>query len=219
MNTLSIKPSALDITLKITFAVILIYLGYKALNYGIQGLGYFKNNPNTVTHPFVLLTHIGTGFIALVLGPLQFFKGLRNRFVKLHRLMGKTYLLAILLSGTFGLGIGINKLFFLQQLVFGSGIIVLALAWLFTGFTAYWFIRDGQVKKHQEWMIRNYVLTFAFVTYRIGLEWLMNLGFSFEETGIMAWLCWVPQLMVVDYWLQLRNQKMANSDTYAKIKA
>jgi uncharacterized membrane protein len=218
MNTLSIKPTPLNTTIKITFAVFLIFLAYQALDHGIHGLRYFQNNPNTDVNPVVLLTHRGAGFIALVLGPWQFWEGLRNRFLKVHRLMGKIYFLAVLISGTFGLALGIYRLFFMQQLVFGSGIIGLALAWLFTGIVAYRFIRKGQIKKHQEWMIRNYVVTFGFVTFRIGFDWLLQQGFSYSETLIMSWLCWVPQLMVVDYWLQLRNQKEKTKDSYPKIK-
>lgn len=218
MNALSIKTSLLKLSLKITFAIILIYLAYNALYHGIHGLRYFQNNPNTVVNPVVLLTHIGTGFIALILGPWQFWEGLRKRFLKVHRLMGKTYLLAVLISGTFGLGLGIYRLFFMQQLVFGSGIIGLALAWLVTGVIAYRFIRKGQIQKHQEWMVRNYVVTFAFVTFRIGFNWMLQMGFSVSEAEIMSWLCWVPQLMVVDYWLQLRNQKIETKNSHVKIQ-
>ncbi|WP_373495204.1 DUF2306 domain-containing protein [Aquiflexum sp.] len=218
MNALSFKTSPLNKPLKITFGVILIYLAYQALDHGIHGLRYFQNNPNTNTNPVVLLTHIGTGFIALILGPWQFWDGLRNRFLKVHRLMGKIYFLSVLISGTFGLGLGIYRLFFAQQLVFGSGIVGLALAWLFTGIIAYRFIRNRQIKKHQEWMVRNYVVTFGFVTYRIGSDWMLQQGFTYNDTEIMAWLCWVPQLMIVDYFFQLRKQKTSLKESNVKIK-
>ena len=40
----------------------------------------------------------------------------------------------------------------------------LASAWLVTTAMAYYSIRKGLVALHKEWMIRAYVVTFAFVT-------------------------------------------------------
>lgn len=47
--------------------------------------------------PF-LLVHITAGIIAILGGPLQFIPALRNRYLRLHRALGKTYLLAILIG-------------------------------------------------------------------------------------------------------------------------
>lgn len=218
MNALSFKTSPFNMTLKITIGVILIYLAYQALDHGIHALRYFQEYPDTEINPVVLLTHIGTGFIALILGPWQFWDGLRNRFLKVHRLMGKIYFFSVMISGTFGLALGIYRLFIGQQLVFGSGIIGLALAWLFTGIIAYMFIRKGQITKHQEWMVRNYVVTFGFVTYRIGYDWMLLQGFSYDDTAVMAWVCWVPQLMFVDYYFQLRKRKTSIKKSNVKIR-
>jgi len=79
-----------------------------------------------------------------------------------------TYFLSVLISGTFGHGLGIYELFFVQQLVFGTGIIGLELAWLFKGIIAYRFILKGQIDKHQEWMVRNLCSHFrlCILTYR-----------------------------------------------------
>nr|MBI1228478.1 DUF2306 domain-containing protein [Cytophagales bacterium] len=206
MNSLSLKTNVLQKPLQIAFVLFLIYMAYMALYHGIKGLAYFQNNSNTVTNPVILLAHIGTGFIALVIGPLQFSSVLRKRYLKAHRSVGKIYLVAVLLSGIFGLLMGTYRTFFLDQVVFGTGTMGLALAWLTTAIVAYSYIRKGLVEKHKEWMVRNYVVTFGFVTYRIGAEWMIDHGFSWPETAVMAWLCWVPQLMVVDYFFQLRSK-------------
>jgi uncharacterized membrane protein len=218
MNAFSFKTSLLKVPIKTTSGLILIYLAYKALDYGIRGLRHFQDYPDTEINPVMLLTHIGTGFIALILGAWQFWDGLRNRFLKVHRLMGMVYFVSVLISGAFGHALGIYRLFFAQQLIFGSGIIGLALAWLFTGIIAYRFIRKRQIEKHKEWMIRNYVITLGFVTFRLGYDWMIQQGISNNDAEIMAWLCWVPQLMVVDYFFQLRNQKTSFKKSDVKIR-
>lgn len=206
MDSLSLKTNVFRKPLQMAFLLLLIYLAYMALYHGIRGLAYFQNNSNTVINPVILLAHIGTGFIALVIGPLQFSGGLRKRYLKAHRRVGKIYLVAVLLSGILGLLMGTYRTFFLNQVVFGTGTMGLALAWLTTAIVAYSYIRNGLVEKHKEWMVRNYVVTFGFVTYRIGADWMIQHGFSGQDSTVMAWLCWVPQLMLVDYFFQLRGQ-------------
>ena len=51
-------------------------------------------------------------------------------------------------------------------------------------------------------MIRNYALTFAGVTIRIYLGLFFASGLKFEEFyPSLAWLCWVPNLILVEWWL------------------
>ena len=51
-----------------------------------------------ITLRWVLIAHITGGGGALILGPLQFWSRLRARYIMLHRWLGLTYLLAILVS-------------------------------------------------------------------------------------------------------------------------
>src|SRR6478609_6429356 len=43
--------------------------------------------------------HLAGGSLALLLGPMQFWKSFRNRFLSLHRLTGKIYLNGVVLIG------------------------------------------------------------------------------------------------------------------------
>ena len=59
-------------------------------------------------------------------------------------------------------------------------------------------------------MIRNFALTFAAVTLRayLGLSQAV-FGLSFEAFyPVVAWLCWVPNLIVAE-WLVITAPKMA----------
>lgn len=172
--------------------------------YGIKyGLPYFVDYPEgKVISALLLLPHIGTGFIALILGPLQFWKELRQKYLHIHRWIGRIYLSSIAISALLGLYMAIIN----KNIIFSSGITGLALVWIVTGTLAYLTIRRGLVQEHREWMMRNYVVTLGFVSYRIGYEFMTGIGY--KDTVIMAWLCWVPQLLIVDYYLQLNQSKL-----------
>jgi hypothetical protein len=54
--------------------------------------------------------------------------------------------------------------------------------------------------QHRSWMIRNFSLTFAAVTLRIILPVeIAVLGINFPDAyRIVAWACWVPNLLVAE---------------------
>lgn len=154
-------------------------------------------------HLPVLLLHIFGGVLALFLGPWQFWGGFRNRYLRLHRWVGRVYLTAVLIGAVAGL--------YMAAIAFGGlpssiGFAALAVLWLTTAVMAYLRIRRGDVERHREWMIRNYALTFAAVTLRLWIPLFLSLGFAFVEAYItVAWLCWVPNLLLAELYLGLRG--------------
>ena len=104
--------------------------------------------------------------------------------------------------------VGIAIIIILAYLVFSTGITGLALAWIITGIMACVTIKRGLVQEHREWMMRNYVLTFAFVSYRVGLKYMLGEGFMIADTVIMSWLCWVPQLFVTELLIQISHSRL-----------
>ena len=90
---------------------------------------------------------------------------------------------------------------------FGIGFIALALAWLYTGTNAFRAIRSGEIGAHRRWMIRNYALTYAAVTLRLEIPILIVVGgvAPIVALNIVAWLCWVPNLLAVEVWLRRRG--------------
>jgi hypothetical protein len=56
-------------------------------------------------------------------------------------------------------------------------------------------------------MIRSFALTFAAVTLRLYLPFPMIWGFEFiEGYRIIAWLCWVPNLLIAELWIHNRTR-------------
>lgn len=157
--------------------------------------------------------HIVGGGLALVLGPLQFWRGLRSRHPRVHRWTGRTYLTAVGIGGLAALAIApVNDAGLVGLFGFGG----LGVVWLVTGTLAYRAIRRGDVANHRAWMMRNFALTYAAVTLRIWLPLLivaqlpfLSGGFDFDAVFANAYaavpfLCWLPNLVVAE-WLIARR--------------
>lgn len=145
--------------------------------------------------------HVAFGGIALLTGFTQFSKSLRKNRISLHRMLGKIYVASVLMSGLSGLYIAIYTFGGLTAQLGFSG---LALGWLLTTTLAFVAIRRKRVDAHQNWMIRSYALTWAAVSLRLYLP-LFEFGFDMpfaQSYPIIAWLCWVPNLMIAEWIIQ-----------------
>ena len=165
-------------------------------------------HPRLMSLPWYAYLHfLGSG-TALLIGGFQFSSRLRRSAPALHRWTGRVYLLACLIGGIGGLG--------LATISFGGppthvGFALLGVLWLVSGAQAYLAIRRGDVAAHRRWMIRSFALTFAAVTLRIELGLLTGvLGWPFPDAYVtVAWLCWVPNLVVAEWLLVGRRTASA----------
>lgn len=140
--------------------------------------------------------HLGGGGIALGVGAFQLNAALRSRRIQLHRIMGRTYVVSVLIGGLSGLRMAIASQ---GGMVAHVGFGLLACAWLFTTVRGFLFIRAGHDIDHRAWMIRSYSLTFAAVTLRIYLPLSLAIGLPFDVAyPAISWLCWVPNLIVAE---------------------
>ncbi len=145
--------------------------------------------------------HIFLGGVSLLTGWSQFSSRLRKARLNLHRTLGKIYVAAVFISGLAGLYIA----FFAEgglAAKFGFGF--LAAGWLTTTSLAFWTIRARKIEEHQRWMIRSYALTFAAVALRIYLPLFgifTDMQFL-ESYRIIAWLCWVPNLIFAEWYIR-----------------
>lgn len=202
--TISLKKAPLYVA----YALIMLVALY-ALTYFIPTFKppFLQNKPldNTVWR-VAFWTHVGLGALALALGPFQLSTKRRQRNLLLHRKLGKLYIISILLASV----CAFYAAFFTDSgWIAGSGFATLAVAWFYTTLRAYQTIRQGQVNQHRDWMYRSYAVTLAAVTLRIILPVelaLLGLPFSLAYP-IVAWLCWVPNLIVVEWWLSKRSLK------------
>jgi uncharacterized membrane protein len=159
-------------------------------------------------HEFALGVHALSGILALLIGPVQFVRRLRRRFVRVHRSMGATYVASATALGVSGLILAPTAY---TGLVASAGFTLLDLAMLFTTWTALRMILAGRYGEHRRWMIRSFSLIMAGVMLRVwsplydGLAAAGIVDFSFETAyaGI-AWLCWVPNLLLAIWFTRHR---------------
>lgn len=193
--------------LLVLFAIyaVLISMGY--LTFHPENFSFAEQKVVYIAHLGMLMTHIIASMLAILIGPFQFLPGSRKgRWLKVHRWLGRTYLLSILFGGLSGL--------YMATLSYGGmishlGFAALACAWLYTGYRAYRHIRNKDIDNHRRWMIRNYALTFAAVMLRIYVPLSGPAGFDFLTAyQAIAWLCWVPNLLVAE-WIICRSHTLS----------
>lgn len=150
-----------------------------------------------------LIGHVAGGLLALVIGPLQFWKAFRVKYISTHKWLGRTYLFAILigsicstyLAWTTALAVHWTWAISLQGLAF---------AWICTAAMAYRAIMKRRIQIHKEWMIRSYVVTFAFVSFRwlVDLPLVIDLGNFIERAPTAGWISWTLPLFITEIILQ-----------------
>lgn len=147
-------------------------------------------------HPGRILAHVAFSAVALGLGPWQFFPALRARR-HLHRTMGYLYFLGVVGGGIAGF---CTAFIAYGGLVARVGFGMLALVWLWSALAAINAARRRDFDAHERWAVRSFALTFAAVTLRLYMPLFFAAGFAFEEFyPVQAWLCWVPNLLLVEW--------------------
>jgi len=153
-----------------------------------------------------LWAHLGGGTLTLLLGPFQFLPRLRTAFPWVHRWTGRLYLLAVLIAcaGAAGLiattpgGVGLQVAFAVTEL-----------AWLFTALMGFIAIRGKQPHIHRRWMLRNYIITFVFVTFRAAtlIPGVMGLAPPSVMIPTLLWLSWVVPLLAYEISIGMRRRR------------
>lgn len=142
------------------------------------------------------MAHLGAGGIALVVGAFQFTR-LRFNAPRAHRVLGRVYLVAVVISG---IAAGLLAPWSDGGASAHAGFGLLALLWVLTALIAWDRARSGDYRAHRGWMIRSYALCLAAVTLRLYLPASSMLGVPFEASyPAIAWLCWVPNLIVAEW--------------------
>lgn len=97
--------------------------------------------------------HIILGGLALLIGWTQFRLKLRPKNLKLHRQVGKVYVIASLLSAVACIYIA---LYATGGIITSLGFICLGIIWFYTTLRAYIAIKNKQIDKDQNMMIYSY---------------------------------------------------------------
>jgi uncharacterized membrane protein len=150
-----------------------------------------------------LMGHIVGGMLALVIGPFQFSETFRKKYLTAHRWFGRIYLTAILIGAISSTYLAWTSALAIHW-TWALSLQCLAFAWVCTACMAYISIKLGRIQIHKEWMIKSYVVTFAFVTFRwlASLPPIAGLGNFIERAPTLVWVSWVIPLFLTNIILQ-----------------
>jgi uncharacterized membrane protein len=165
------------------------------------------------TAPVAIAIHLLGGAVALGVGPLQLSEQVRRRRLRLHRWCGRAYVLSVVVGGVAALALApVSEGGLPAHVGFG----LLASAWLIATLLGYRAIRRKRQAEHRVWMLRSYGLTFAAVTLRVYLPISHLVGLPYESSyQAISWLCWVPNLLVVEWLILSREQPVQRASEAA----
>jgi hypothetical protein len=153
--------------------------------------------------------HVFSSMFVLVAGFTQFSGYLLSNYKKLHRSIGKLYVIDVLfITGPAS---------FIMALLANGGIssriafTCLALLWMFTTAKAWQTAKAKQFTAHKHWMMRSYALTLSAITLR-AWKWLLIALLHLRPLHaymIVAWMGFVPNLIFVEWmiWRAVNTKK------------
>ena len=149
-----------------------------------------------------LLPHGVAGACALLLGPMQFSDRLRERFRRLHRVVGRIYVAGVFLAAPLGLYIQYFQERMGDPRSFSIAAAVDTALWMTTTSVAMVFILKGKVQEHRQWMTRSFAVALVFLEVRVigGVAGLENLDVHANET--IVWACLAFSILSADLVLQ-----------------
>lgn len=140
-----------------------------------------------------LLPHVGGGVVAFLLAPLQLSTTLRRRLPRLHRLLGRVYVGAVLVSASLSIYIVVRFEFELNWWVMGT----MGALWFLTTLFAWFAALNRNFVQHRLWIGRSLGLTYTFVLTRIIPDALLP-GLDHDRTTALYWGFIVASLIVPD---------------------
>jgi len=158
-----------------------------------------------------LLPHGLAGACALLLGPLQFSDRLRQRYLKLHRVIGYVYVTGAMILAPLGAYIQ-----YFEERMGGTRSFSLAAGadaalLMMTTAIALWFVLRGKIQQHRQWMTRSYAVALVFVEVRV-IGGLTGWDQSDRAVETIVWMCLifaVPLADIVLHWQDFRRSKPA----------
>ena len=152
-----------------------------------------------------LLPHMAGGVLAILAGLVQLWLGATGRTALLHRTLGRVYAGAVVVgsAGAAYLALTLEPKYF----TYAAGLLGLALAWTVTTSMAVLAIRRRAIEQHREWMVRSYIVTFGFVTFRLFDNLLIDwkVAPAADVDAFMAFACWSIPLLLAEPLIQLRK--------------
>lgn len=152
-----------------------------------------------------LLPHGLCAACAILLGPFQFSNRLRQRYTKLHRVMGRFYVFGAIIGGPLGAYIQYYQERMGGPRSFTMAGVIDAIVLAGTTAIAFSFILRGKVQQHRQWMTRSFAVAIVFLEVRV-IGGLTGWDQNPQTIETIVWCCLAMAPLVGDilvYWQDL----------------
>jgi uncharacterized membrane protein len=159
------------------------------------------------TFKWWLLPHGLFGACTLLLAPMQFSERLRRRFTRLHRIVGRVYVVGALCLAPMGAyiqyfqeRIGAPRSFTILGIVDAAMLIT-------TTAIAFLFAYKRKIALHRQWMTRSYCVALVFITGRFVMGVTGWELISIEIVQAIIWSCLALSILFADIannWMEMR---------------
>ena len=165
---------------------------------------YHAYRLQVISDRHLLIPHTLAGILALLIGPINFSSRIRQRHLRLHRILGRTYVISVFIGAATGVALANGRPGF-------PGTSMQAAAWVVCTTAAFITARNRQIIQHRQWMARSYAVTFTFVSSRVLNLWpryWSHLGDTLAAVGVIAFT--LASLLIVDIglnWHELTTRR------------
>lgn len=147
--------------------------------------------------PWLMLAHGIPGALALFLGVFQFSSRLRQRYLQLHRILGRIYVGSVAISAPVAIAVAIS----LPIMTLAMASTIQAVGWLVTTATGLYCVRTGRIQQHREWMMRSYPFAMVFVVVRVilaipAIARMGEVGIATVVWSVIAAACFLPSFVI-----------------------
>ena len=189
----------------LVIAILSAYYLYRGIKFR------FFTEGNLTTNAIWYYAHLVTAIAPLLLGPFQFWTWLRVNHKRIHRTLGKIYLVGSLLGGITALYLGVS----IELEGSKVPLFLLSTTWLFMTTAAWITIRNKNSIGHRLFVIRSYALAMVFVFLRLIGDIPQDKLFFFIKSPeirdtTLEWISWIIPLLVIELiysWIPLKKKK------------
>ena len=160
------------------------------------------------------LLHILPGMLFMVLGPLQFVRGLRAKHPAIHRWSGRVFLAASAVIGVTGLTMVLRDS--IGGLDEKTAIIIFGSFFLIAMGKALWHALHREFARHREWMIRGFAIGLAVATIRPIMGGFFAAAVMRGHTpepkeffGAAFWIGFTLQAIASEIWIRYTRERVS----------
>ena len=188
-------------------AALSTYYLYRAVDY--RFLHADRLGPTLFNKQLWYFSHVLLALPVVFGAPLQFLPRLRQSAPRVHRRIGRTYVIGASGAAMLAIYLGATTEFEESRL----SIVLTGMLWLFFTLAAWRSAVARNFVAHRAFMIRSYTLALVLVWLRVMYDFQDHLFFFVQgeqaRDGTREWASWVIPLLAVELWISWLPQAKA----------